>query len=145
MLLFLQGKIVTAAKITTHILIERQLVVYRRERSAVWQCRFSVDGVWQRTSTHERDFTLAKQRAHDVLVEANVRKKMNVAPITRFFKDVAKNAVLRMQKELLIRWSRARISHRLPLFVLIQQLSRLARLFLVLHTAYTLFVRFFSR
>ena len=25
---------------------------------------------------------------------------MNVAPITRFFKDVAKNAVLRMQKEL---------------------------------------------
>ena len=100
MLLFWREKIVTAAKITTHILIERQLVVYRRERSAVWQCRFSVDGVWQRTSTHERDFTLAKQRAHDVLVEANVRKKMNVAPITRFFKDVAKNAVLRMQKEL---------------------------------------------
>jgi len=100
MLLFLQGKIVTATKITTHILIERQLVVYRRERSAVWQCRFSVDGVWQRTSTHERDFTLAKQRAHDILVESNVRKKMNVAPITRFFKDVAKNAVLRMSKEL---------------------------------------------
>ena len=75
MLLFWREKIVTAAKITTHILIERQLVVYRRERSAVWQCRFSVDGVWQRTSTHERDFTLAKQRAHDVLVEANVRKK----------------------------------------------------------------------
>ena len=90
----------TAAKITTYILIERQLVVYRRERSAVWQCRFSVDGVWSRTSTHERDVTLAKQRAHDILVEANVRKKMNVAPITRFFKDVAKNAVVRMTKEL---------------------------------------------
>ncbi len=90
----------SAAKNTTHILIERQLVVYRRERSGVWQCRYSVDGVWQRNSTHERDIKLAKQRAHDILVEANVRKKLNVAPITRFFKDVAKNAVVRMTREL---------------------------------------------
>ena len=66
----------------------------------MWQCRYSVDGVWQRNSTHERDIKLARQRAHDILVEANVRKKLNVAPITRFFKDVAKNAVVRMTKEL---------------------------------------------
>ena len=90
----------SAKKTTTLVLIERQLVVYRRERSAVWQCRYSVDGRWQRTSTHERDIKLAKRRAHDILVEANVRKKMNAAPITRFFRDVARSAVARMQKEI---------------------------------------------
>ena len=73
--LYWREKSVTAAKVTTHILIKRQRVVYRRERSAVWQRRFSVDGVWQRTGTHERHIKLAKQRAHDILVEANVRKK----------------------------------------------------------------------
>lgn len=90
----------SAKKATTHVLIERQLVLYQRERSAVWQCRYSVDGRWQRSSTHQREFKLAKRKAHDILVEANVRKKMNAAPITRFFKDVAKNAVARMQKQL---------------------------------------------
>ena len=90
----------SAKKHTTHELIPRQLVVYQRDRSAVWQCRYSVDGMWQRTSTHERELKLAKLRAHDILVEANVRKKMNAAPITRYFKDVARNAVARMEKEL---------------------------------------------
>ncbi len=84
----------------THTLIARQLVVYRRERSAVWQCRYSVDGVWQRTSTNERNLKDAKKHAHKLLIEANVRKKLKQAPITRYFRDVAKNAVLKMQREL---------------------------------------------
>ena len=88
----------TAQKSTTHTLVERQLVIFQRPRSKVWQCRFSVDGRWQRASTNEYDLKLAKARAHEILVEANVRKKMNAAPITRFFKDVAKLAVQRMEK-----------------------------------------------
>ena len=71
---------------TTHTLIDRQLVVYLRDRSVVWQCRFQVDGKWQRTSTNERDLAKAKARAYAILIEANVRKQMNVAPITRRFK-----------------------------------------------------------
>jgi hypothetical protein len=43
-------------KDTTHTLIERELIVYRRERSGIWQCRFKVDDVWQRASTKQRDF-----------------------------------------------------------------------------------------
>ena len=42
----------------------------------------------------------AKKRAHEILIKANVRKEMNHAPITRFFRDVAKNAILKMQREL---------------------------------------------
>jgi hypothetical protein len=85
---------------TTHVLIERQLIVYKRDRSAVWQCRFSVDGKWQRTTTAERDLAEAKKRAHEILIEANVKKRMNITPITRTFKNIALAAIKRMQQEL---------------------------------------------
>jgi len=74
---------------TTHTLMEHQLVVYLRERSSVWQCRFSVDGRWQRTSTGERDLAAAKTRAQRLLIEASVKKELSYAPITRRFRDVA--------------------------------------------------------
>ena len=67
-----------------------------RERSAVWQCAYSVDGVWQRSSTGKRDLDEAKKQAHEILVEAKYRKKINQAPITRQFKDIAKHVVKRM-------------------------------------------------
>jgi len=44
---------------TTHTLLDRELIVYRRERSNIWQCRFKVDGIWQRASTQERDLKKA--------------------------------------------------------------------------------------
>ena len=40
---------------TTTVLLDRQLIIYKRERSNVWQCRFQVDGKWQRTSTDQTD------------------------------------------------------------------------------------------
>jgi integrase len=91
---------VSEKKDTTHVLIEKQLVIFLRPRSAVWQCRYQVDKRWQRESTGEHDLDKATKRAHDLLIEANVRKKLNVAPITRYFKDIAKLAVQRMDDEL---------------------------------------------
>jgi len=85
-------------KPTTYTLIDRKLIVYQRERSAIWQCRFNVDGRWQRTTTGTSNLTEAKAKAHDILVEANTLKKLNVAPITRRFKDIA-NAVIKKLKE----------------------------------------------
>lgn len=90
----------SAKRDTTHVLIDKQLVIFQRPRSSVWQCRYQVDKRWQRESTGEHDLDKAKKRAHDLLIEANVRKKLNVAPITRYFKDVAKLAVQRMDDEL---------------------------------------------
>lgn len=84
---------------TTHILSEGKLRVYQRERSAIWQCAFNVDGRWQRCSTGERELKKAKARAHDILVEANVRKEMNIAPITRKFKDIAKSVVNKLKEQ----------------------------------------------
>ena len=90
----------SAKNSTTHTLIERQLNVYLRERIAIWQCSFQVDGKWQRTSTGQKDLELAKKAAHEILIKANIRKEMNVAPITRYFKDIAKFALERMDSEL---------------------------------------------
>jgi integrase len=84
----------------THILIERQLRIYQRERSAVWQCAFNVDGRWQRTSTNERELAKAKKKAHDILVKANVKKELNIAPITRKLKDIATVVVKQLEKDI---------------------------------------------
>jgi integrase len=84
----------------TLILIERQLRIYQRERSAVWQCAFNVDGRWQRTSTNERELAKAKKAAHDILVKANVKKELNIAPITRKLKDVANVVLKQLEKDI---------------------------------------------
>jgi hypothetical protein len=89
-------------KETTHTLIERELVVYRRERSKIWQCRFKVDDVWQRASTKERDIKKAKARAFEIRMEAEIRKRSNLPVITRKFRHVAKLAVERLEHEIAI-------------------------------------------
>lgn len=86
-------------KATTHTLIENQLTIAKREESKVWQCRIKIGGVWQRISTGERDLRKAKKRAHELLIEANVRMRLNHSPVTRRLKDVAKLAIKRMQDE----------------------------------------------
>ena len=85
----------TEKKDTTHILVPNSLVVFARPRSTVWQCRYQVDGKWQRESTNERNLDDAKRVAHNLLIEANVRKKLNAAPITRTFKDSDREAKLK--------------------------------------------------
>jgi integrase len=89
-------------KETTHTLSERSLIVYRRERSSIWQCRFKVDGVWQRASTKESDLKKAKARANELLMEAVIRKRSNLPVITRKFRDVARLAVERLEHEIAI-------------------------------------------
>ncbi len=85
--------------ITTHTLLEHALIIYRRERSNIWQCRLKVDGKWQRTTTNERDLNKAKEKAKELLVEAEIRKRSNLPVITRKFRDVARLAIERMEAE----------------------------------------------
>lgn len=85
---------------TTHTVIAKQLIVYQRERSDVWQCRFKVDGKWQRASTKETELQAAKKRANELLIEAEIRKRSNLPVVTRKFRDVARLAIERMENEL---------------------------------------------
>lgn len=84
---------------TTHILMPNELVVYRRERSGIWQCRYKVAGVWQRASTKQRDLKLAKQAASELKIEAEIRLRSNLPVVTRRFRSVAQLAVQRMDAE----------------------------------------------
>lgn len=89
-------------KDTTIIVNERELVLYRRERSSVWQCRYKVDGVWQRATTKQRDLDKAKQRAFELKVEAEIRKRSNLPVVTRKFRDVARLAVQRLESDIAV-------------------------------------------
>lgn len=84
----------------THVLLERQLVIYRRARSGIWQCRYKVAGVWQRTTTKETNLKLAKEAAKKLLIAAEIRKANNLPVVSRKFRDIAKLAIQRMQTEL---------------------------------------------
>ncbi|ALK87613.1 tyrosine-type recombinase/integrase [Limnohabitans sp. 63ED37-2] len=90
----------SAKKETTHIITEGELVLYRRERSSIWQCRYKVGGVWQRASTKERKLKDAKEVAKELRITAEIRKRDNLPVITRKFRDVAKLAVQRMEQKL---------------------------------------------
>lgn len=85
---------------TTHVLMDKTLIVYRRERSTIWQCRFKVDGVWQRESTKERELEKAKVKADALRIEAEIRKRQNLPVVTRKFRNIAKLAIERMEEEI---------------------------------------------
>jgi integrase len=84
---------------TTHVLMANELVVYRRGHSSVWQCRYKVDGVWQRATTKLRNLSQAKAKAKDLLLEAEIRRRENLPFVTRKFRHVAKLAVARMEQD----------------------------------------------
>lgn len=90
----------SAKKTTTHTIIDKRLLVYKRERSNVWQCRVSVDGSVQRVSTGTSDLAEAREKAHELYLEAQFRKKNKLTPITRYFRDVAKHALDTIDKDL---------------------------------------------
>lgn len=85
---------------TTHVLMDITLVLYRREHSGVWQCRYKVGEVWQRATTKERDFEKAIERAKHLMIAAEVRKVQNLPFVTRRFRDVVKLAVQRLKDEI---------------------------------------------
>jgi hypothetical protein len=84
---------------TTHVMMDNQLVLYRREHSAIWQCRFKVDGAWQRATTKKHKLNEAKAAARELMIEAEIRKRSNLPVITRKFRHVAKLAIERMRSE----------------------------------------------
>ena len=90
------GKILSP---TTHVLMNRELVLYKSPRSSVWQCRYKVDHKWLRASTREYKFDLACTKAKELLIEAEIRRRSNIPVVTRRFKDIAVLAVQRMQQE----------------------------------------------
>jgi len=90
----------TTKKETTHQLIHRNLTLYQREHSAVWQCRYKVANKWLRATTKETKFDLAVNRAKELLIEAEIRHRSGIPVVTKRFKDIAELAIDRMERDL---------------------------------------------
>ncbi|WP_159077626.1 hypothetical protein [Polynucleobacter rarus] len=90
----------TTKKETTHQLIHRNLTLYQREHSQVWQCRYKVANKWLRATTKEIKFDLAVTRAKELLIEAEIRHRSGIPVVTKRFKDIAELAIDRMERDL---------------------------------------------
>ena len=86
-------------KDTTHVMMEGELVVYQRERSTIWQCRYKVGNVWQRASTKQHDLKKAKEAARELQLTAEILKRRNLPVVTRKFRHVAELAKKRMDDD----------------------------------------------
>ena len=86
---------------TTITVIDKEVIIARREHSSIWQCRFRIDKKWQRTTTGERDIELAKEKAKEIFYGAKARKGADYSPITRKFKDIANIVLKELRKDFL--------------------------------------------
>jgi len=84
-----------------HYLRDGELVVYRRERSRVWQCRFKLySNAWYRVSTRKTDLEYAKQHAGELYDEARYRERLGIAVTQRKFSEIARATVDELNKDL---------------------------------------------
>lgn len=90
----------TTKKESTHQLIHRSLTLFQREHSAVWQCRYKVGNKWVRATTKETKYELAVDKAKELLIEAEIRKRSGIPVVTKRFKDIALLAIDRMERDL---------------------------------------------
>ena len=84
----------------THLILDGEVRVYRRERSKRWQGAFVIDGHTIRISTGKRDLAEAKEYARETFLEYKFRHKNDLPVVTKKFSDVAKLAIADMRKQL---------------------------------------------
>lgn len=85
---------------TTQVIVPRSLIVYKRPNNNVWQCRYKVADIWQRATTNETNLNAAIVKARELQVDAEVLKRNNVPIATRYFRNVAKLAIEKMEDEI---------------------------------------------
>ena len=77
----------------THVILDGEVRVYRRERSKRWQAAFVIDGHTIRISTRKRDLAEAKEYARDTFIEYKFRPCF-VARTLAATSNTSPNAVL---------------------------------------------------
>ncbi len=83
------------------LLRDGELVLYRRTRSLLYQCRFKLaDGKWHRYSTHKASLENAIAAACDMYDEARYRQKLGLAHKTHSFAQIAAITLAEMRNKL---------------------------------------------
>ena len=79
--------------------IREGLVIYRRPRTAVWQCRYRLpDGTWHRLSTGCRDTDAAAERAITLAQQGALRHEIGLPSKRASFGTVAREAQADIQR-----------------------------------------------
>lgn len=81
---------------STYEIYPRELILYKRPTSTVWQCRYKVDGKWLIASTKLRDQAKAIEKAKDLKRIAELKKEANLPVVTKKFRDIARLTKQRM-------------------------------------------------
>ena len=82
---------------STHQLIKKKLVVYKRPDSDAWQCRYTVDGKkWHCKTTGLTELDEAIPKAHEILIAARLLKERNLPVVSKKVSDIAKLAIQKM-------------------------------------------------
>ena len=84
------AKLSQNAPTTTIRLRDGELVIYKRTRSLLYQCRYKLsDGGWHRCSTHKATLEHAIARACDIYDEARYRQRLGLAHRTHSVAQIA--------------------------------------------------------
>ncbi len=90
-----------AAEPHIHHLRDGEVVLYRRPRSRIWQCRYKQEqGGWARITTGKTSLDLATRVACEQYDEARFRQKMGLAPQQRTFASIAQATVAELQRDI---------------------------------------------
>lgn len=77
------------------------VVLYKRERSRVWQMRYKLfDKEWRRVSTKHRNLDYAVKVAGDIYDEARFRERLGITHTNRKFNAIAKVCLLDLENEI---------------------------------------------
>ena len=83
------------------LLRDGELVLYRRTRSLLYQCRFKLaDGKWHRFSTRKASLENAIAAACDMYDEARYREKLGLAHRTHSFAQIAALTLVDLRKQI---------------------------------------------
>ena len=78
-----------------------EVILYKRERSRVWQCKYKLfTGTWVRVSTRKTNRDYATQVACDLYDEARYRERMGLAPVQKSFAEIARITVDELKRDL---------------------------------------------
>ncbi|MBU3638189.1 tyrosine-type recombinase/integrase [Polynucleobacter sp. AP-RePozz3-80-G7] len=77
------------------------VVLYKRERSRVWQMRYKLfDKEWRRVSTKHRNLNYAIKVAGDIYDEARFRERLGITHTTKKFHAIAKVCLQDLENEI---------------------------------------------
>ena len=97
------GIVQTVAQVPADLILLRdgEVVLYKRPRSRVWQCRYKLfTGEWLRVSTRKTAYEHAARVATELYDEARYRERLGLAPVQKSFADIARITVEDLRRDL---------------------------------------------